>query len=208
MIEYNLPEEEYQKKKDIYDAITIARFSPNSVVEIIKSHDEMHFGTTNMTMPLIKTIFWAHTQNRPEKAQYIMEEFSHEIDFSELVYQSIVHDLDAIIVDDYFDRWKLKDDDRKKPVAVILQILKRSSEEYLDILLDNRDIINTLTQRNVQDMFHTFTSRLMRKPEVVAKWKVILSKFNNINDMMIIIAKDDDDLLVEYYPDATEMFLF
>jgi len=209
MLNYEPSSETLSKRKDIYEAIKMSgKFTPGNVIDIIKDHDEIHFGTKNLTHDLTGIILFAHDLFKHKTAEYIVNEFSHEIDFSYLAYQSIMFQVDANIVDDYFDKIEIKSTMITLPSAIVLQILKSTKDEYFEILLDNREVLNTLTQRNVQDMFHTFTSRLMRKPEIVTKWKVILSKFNKINDMMVTVVKDDIDLMAEYYPDATEMFLF
>ena len=209
MLNYEPSSESLSKRKDIFDAIKMSgKFTPGNVIDIIKDHDEMHFSSKKITYELTTIILTAHNLSKHKTAEYIVNEFSHEIDFSYLAFQSIKYQLDAYILDDYIDKIEIKSDMITLPTAIVLQVLKSTDEAYFEVLLDNRDIINALTQRNIVDMFSTFTSRLMRKPEIVAKWKVILSKFNKINDMMVTVVKDDIDLMAEYYPDATEMFLF
>jgi len=209
MLPYSPIPSDYSKRKDIFDAIKMSgKFTPGNVIDIIKDHDEMHFSSKKITYELTTIILTAHNLSKHKTAEYIVNEFSHEIDFSYLAFQSIKYQLDAYILDDYIDKIEIKSDMITLPTAIVLQVLKSTDEAYFEVLLDNRDIINALTQRNIVDMFSTFTSRLMRKPEIAAKWKIILNDFSEINKTMAEIASDDIDLLTIFYPSAAEIFTF
>ena len=199
----------YAKLFEIFD--TIAKkgtYTPGNIIDIINNHVNMHFGTKNLTREFVEIILYALYKDNENAAKYIFDEYKDEIDMSVLVYTSLVAEVDPIIVDTYFDNWEIKENDQKKLTAIILQVLKKSNDEYMDILIDHENVVEALTVRNVEVMFHTFTKRFMRTEMAIKRWKILLDNFKHLNDKMSEVASKDTDLMEIFYPNALDIFIF
>ena len=199
----------YAKLFEIFD--TIAKkgtYTPGDIIDIINNHVNMHFGTKNLTREFVEIILYALYKDNENAAKYIFDEYKDEIDMSVLVYTSLVAEVDPIIVDTYFDNWEIKENDQKKPTAIILQVLKKSNDEYMDILIDHENVVEALTVRNVEVMFHTFTKRFMRTEMAIKRWKILLDNFKHLNDKMSEVVSKDTELMEIFYPNALDIFIF
>ncbi len=197
----------YEKKKEIFDAISQPhKYSPSSVIDIIKDHPAMHFGSKNLNVDFIELILWALTDDNENVARYIYKEFQHEMQNGSLLYRCIMQDADSIFVDDLFDDWDIKDKGAKSPTSIILQVLKNVNNDYFESLINHRKAIESLGAGSLSNMFFTFTKQLMADDLVVKRWKRILIEFSKVNETMMEISVEDTELIDRFYPNAADIF--
>ncbi len=204
---------ELNERKEIYDLIkNHGKKSPQEIVNFINNHRNMHFGTTDLTIPLSTMIMYAYTVN-VNIAKTLVNEYKLEIDFSYLIYHSIVDNIAAENILDFVEYYNPQSTShaRQHSIAILLQTFKHAkagNKDYFALFLDNKKLVCALSEKNIADAFHTLTRHLMVTELSIGLWKELIIKHICIADKFEALAVKDEEILKIFFKDAADIFLF
>lgn len=211
MIEIRLSDidKNISSREDIYTAISQKGiYSPGNVIDIIDSHEKVNFTKQTFTIQMTGFILWALQEKNENVANYLLKEYHSEILISNMLYTLIIKKVDPLFIMGVMDYWTV-DSEGTSPIEVIKRVLSDPNEEYFEVFMDDKKILNSLTNKHIKKMFGTRISiKYLTKEIPLARWKKVLNEFPKINNSMSEVATDNPDILEIFYPNASDIFIF
>lgn len=214
---FNIPDVEAKERQDIYDLIDSNSQSPQMIIDYIKDHKMMHFGTTNLSETFNYIILYCYSKNKSKLAEYIFDAFIDEIEFGFLVFKLMDYRVEASDILKYFDLYAydtttLTKFARISPNALLIKSINEYRQndiiEYFELLKDNVFFMKYIKEHYLPTMFTGYQRRIFLQDKAVELIKIVLKEDDEFYKIMLENISNDEEVILKYFDDVIDMFIF
>lgn len=209
-----LPYIEDKERPDIYQLIKTKSQSPQMVIDYIKDHQMMHFGTTNLNEIFNFIILFCYSTNQSKLAEYIFDEFKDEIEVSWLVFKLMEYNVEAVDIDKYFGEYDVVVGSELKmsPNSIFIKTFKEykdnGNKEYFEMVKDYPNFMSVIIKDYLPTMFTGFQRRMFMQPTAVELLKLLIQENDGFSASFLQVVGGDVEVVETFFPQATDMFIF
>jgi hypothetical protein len=216
MRDFQPPYEEDKERPDIYQLIKSKSQSPQMVIDYIKDHQMMHFGTADLSETFNFIILYCYTTGQERLAKHIYDEFRDEIAVHLLIFKLMEYKVPAIEIDQYFEEYDgivlTILNKTPNPHSIFIQAFKEYKDngniEYFEMIIDGKNFMQAIKDNYLPTMFTGFQRRMFMQPTAVELFKKILSVDLEFSDILVKTVGDDVEVLEVFFPEAKDLFIF
>lgn len=212
MNDYSIPTAYKMIYGEIYLSIASNRFTIGNILDMISNHDKFYLGNKDITNVIASFAMYAYSKDKNDMGEFIIREYVNEIEINKVIMQLIINKIDPESLFYIFGFLDYTDKTSTSAMHIFDALIKLNNSEYLEVLLDDKKFIPTITTDELDAYFaikNIFGLRDRFRESYISN--LILLCYNEKFEQKfspVLFKRADAELIGRFYPTAKDVFLF